>query len=290
MGFEPRERLRSSQSALIYKGIDEMQGGEATLKIFKDPFGTSKDFADGIDHVATSLKYIHHANIVRVLELGKKSDRLAVATEIVPLTLGDILQAKEALDLSKSLSLMLKVLEGLEAGYTEGLPHHLDLKPNNILVDQNLEVVKIADWYVAHGMAKLDAKTRKGWEDPRYLAPEQIHGIGGVSEATDLYQCGLLLIHLLTGFPLFQQTDEEAVRYQQVYANPQKNIDYYTQIPQVVREILLTALAKDPGKRFQNVTQMREALAYALAASSFKKAVPANSVVGQTIAEKWRVV
>ncbi|HYE78098.1 MAG TPA: protein kinase [bacterium] len=290
MAFEPRERLRSSQAALIYKGVDEMQGGEATLKIFKDPYGASKAFADALDQVASPLKYIHHPNIVRVLEVGKKSDRLAVATEVVPLSLGDVLQAKEALELAKALSLMLKVLEGLEAGYQEGLPHHLDLKPNNILLDTTLETVKVGDWYMAHGMAAVEPDLRKAWQDPRYLAPEQIHGIGGVSEATDLYQCGLLLYHLLTGFPLFQGADEEQVRYQQVYASPQKHIDYYTGIPQVVRDILATALAKDPGRRFQTVAQMREALAYALAASSFQKAIPADSLVGQTIGDKWRIV
>lgn len=290
MGFEPRERLRSSQAALIYKGIDEMQGGEATLKIFKDPYGSDKAFAQAVDHIATPLKYIHHEHIVRVLELGQRSDRLAVATEVMPLSLGDILHAKEPLELPKALGIMLKVLEGLEAGYAEGLPQHLDLKPNNILVDQTLEQVKVSDWYLAAAMAAIDAEHRRSWEDPRYLAPEQIHGIGGLSEATDLYQCGLMLYHMLTGFPLFQHTDEEQVRYQQVYTDPQKLIDYYTQIPQVVREILLTALAKDPGKRFQSVTEMREALAYALAASSFRKVLPADSLVGQTIAERWRLV
>lgn len=290
MGFEPRERMRSSQSALIYKGIDEMQGGEATLKIFKDPFGSDKAFCAAVDHIATPLKYIHHEHIVRVLELGMKSERLGVATELIPLSLGDILHAKEPLELQKALGIMLKVLSGLEGGYAEGLPQHLDLKPNNILVDQSLETVKIGDWYVAAGMAAVTEEQRKSWQDPRYLAPEQIHGIGGVSEATDLYQCGLLLYHVLTGFPLFQHTDEEQIRYQQVYTDPQKLIDYYTQIPQVVREILLTALAKDPGKRFTDVTQMREALAYALASSSFKKILPADSLVGQVVSDRWQLV
>lgn len=290
MGFEPRERMRSSQAALIYKGIDEMQGGEATLKIFKDPYGSDKAFAHAIDQIATPLKYIHNEHIVRVLEIGMKSDRLAVATEIMPLSLGDVLHAKEPLELQRALGVMLKVLDGLEAGYAEGLPQHLDLKPNNILVDQTLERVKVGDWYLASGMAAVSGDLRKNWEDPRYLGPEQIHGIGEVSEATDLYQCGLLLYHVLTGFPLFQHSDEEQIRYQQVYTDPQKLIDYYTQIPQVVREILLTALAKDPGKRFQSVTQMREALAYALAASSFKKVLPADSLVGQTIGDRWQLV
>ena len=85
----------------------------------------------------------------------------------------------KSLDLTNALSITLKIIEALEAGYKEGLEPHLAIKPNNMLVSDDLSDVKLADWHVGRAMEMVEEADRKNWEDARYLSPEQVHRIGG---------------------------------------------------------------------------------------------------------------
>ena len=75
-----------------------------------------------------------------------------------------------------------------------------------------------------------------------------------------MYSLGMVLYHMLTGFPVFHDADEQKVRYQQVYVDAGPHVEYYKQIPSVVKEILVTALKKDPSKRYPSLTEFKEAV------------------------------
>ncbi|HEX9745452.1 MAG TPA: protein kinase, partial [bacterium] len=146
------------------------------------------------------------------------------------------------------------------------------------------------DWYTGRAMEMVEDEERKMWEDARYLSPEQVHRIGELTIAADMYSLGIVLYHMLTGFPVFHDPDESKVRYQQVYVDATPHIDYYRQIPTVVKEILITALHKDPSMRFPSMVEFKEAVAYALAAVSFKRAKRTGSLAGQVIDNAYEIM
>jgi len=290
MPFEPVERLRGSEAALIYKGKDPKDSRIPCVKIFKEPYGVHPGFIDECENVANTLRTIKHPNLIPVWEVGRHSDRMKVSTELMPLSLKEYMVENENVDLTSALSITLKIIEALEAGYNEGLPPHLAIKPNNILVNDDLTQVKLSDWYVGRGMEMVEENDRKRWEHPGYLSPEQIHRIGEMTVSSDIYSMGMVLYHMLTGFALFHDTDLSKVRYQQVYIDAGPHIEYYKQIPSAVKEILITSLQKDPSKRFASLIEFKEAVAYALAAVSFKKARPEGSLVGETVDNRYEVL
>jgi len=288
--FEPTDRLRSSQSALIYKGSDSMSGRDGTVKIFKEPYGNLENFISTSDSIATRYRFIDHENLVKVFETGKKNDRLYIAYEWMPTSLKDYLQENETCDIASALTIALKICEGLAHAYAQKLGPHMDIKPSNVLVDESLTAVKLTDHWVAPAMEYMEDADRMEWEDPRYLAPEQIHRLGELDERVDIYQLGILLYQMLTGAPVFHGSDEEKLRYQQVYANPEKLINYYRQIPDVVKQILLRCLQKDPQSRYKDIDELREALSYALAGVSFKRVKPEGSWIGEVIDKRFEIV
>jgi len=290
MAFEPVDRICGSEAALVYKGKDPKDARIACVKIFKEPYGIHAGFMDECENVANRIRMIKHPNLVPVWEVGKHSDRMKIATELMPMSLKEYLVENETVDLTSALSIILKMIEALEAGFGEGLGAHLGIKPTNILVNDDLTSVKLSDWYVGSAMEMVEVQDRRKWEDARYLSPEQIHRIGELDQATDIYSLGMVLYHMLSGFPLFHDTDEKKVRYQQVYVDAGPHIEYYRQIPVSVKEILVTSLKKDPSKRYTSMTEFKEAVAYALAAVSFRKARPEGSLVGQVVENRYEML
>lgn len=290
MPFEPVDRIRGSEAALVYKGKDPKDPREALVKIFKEPYGIHEGFINECENVANHLRTIKHPNIIAVWEVGRHSDRMKVATELMPQSLKEYLVENETIDLTSALSVTLKIIEALETGYEEGLEPHLAIKPTNILVDAELTNVKLADWFVGRAMEMMEAPDRIRWEDSRYLSPEQVHRIGDLTQAVDIYSVGMVLYQMLTGYPLFHDDDDEKVRYKQVYANASPHIEYYKQIPSAVKEILITALQKNPAQRYSSMAEFKEAVAYALAAVSFKKARREGDLAGQVVDKRYEVL
>jgi serine/threonine-protein kinase len=95
----------------------------------------------------------------------------------------------------KAIEIARKACAGLAAAHAKGVIHR-DLKPHNIMLDRNGEVL-ICDFGLAAVATELNAaEIRQG--TPAYMAPEQIKGTE-VTHSSDLYSLGLVLYELFTG-------------------------------------------------------------------------------------------
>jgi serine/threonine-protein kinase len=97
----------------------------------------------------------------------------------------------------------------------------------------------------------------------QYLSPEQARG-ERVDARSDLYSTGCLLYELLTGRPPFTGDSPVAIAYQHVRENPIPPSRVDPEIPQWADSIVLKAMAKDPGDRYQSAGDMRNDIQRAL--------------------------
>lgn len=97
-----------------------------------------------------------------------------------------------------------QILQGLTQLHAEGIVVQ-DLKPANLLMDERDQVV-ISDFGLAavlsSTMASAQTSMHPGGGTPAYMAPEQYdpEGFGRVSEKTDLWALGCVVVELVTGF------------------------------------------------------------------------------------------
>ena len=160
---------------------------------------------------------------------------------------------------------------------------HRDLKPENVFLerdpdDAEADLVKVLDFGIAKTMER-DAEgesppssepmsappssvlTRVGSivGTPEYMAPEQAMGLT-VDARTDVYACGVLLFHLITGRqPFVGQTPIEVL----VQLNDQPPPAPSSLVPGIhpaLEQLILTALAKSPEQRPQSARALRTAL------------------------------
>jgi serine/threonine-protein kinase len=95
---------------------------------------------------------------------------------------------------------------------------------------------------------------------PKYMAPEQILG-RKVDERADVYAVGVILYEILTGVPPYTRGDHMSVMYQHVQGKARPAGEVNRELPPALADLVMRAMAVDKTKRFQNMVELREALA-----------------------------
>ncbi|WP_405456687.1 serine/threonine protein kinase [Streptomyces sp. NBC_00101] len=135
---------------------------------------------------------------------------------------------------------------------------HRDLKPYNLIIDENGVVVLIDFgiakplWpgvtdYTQHG----STVGSRGYEAPEQILERQI------TPKTDLYALGCVLYHLLTGHPPFSG---DGLKHQHVHAEPIPPTFHVGHIPAELDELVLKLLAKEPEDRPECARTVAEVL------------------------------
>lgn len=197
-----KDKLGQGGFGSVYKG--ELPNGLlVAVKMLEWSKGAGEDF---INEVAT-IGRIHHVNVVRLLGYCSEGTRRALVYEFMP---NDSLEKyiisrknDEPLKMEKLLQISIGIARGIEylhQGCNEQILH-FDIKPHNILLDDNLDP-KIADF----GLAKLCLKDQSAIVMTAargtmgYIAPEVFsRNFGTVSYKSDVFSFGMLLLELIGG-------------------------------------------------------------------------------------------
>ena len=172
--------------------------------------------------------------------------------------------------------IMSQVLDAVGYAHDQGVIHR-DLKPSNILVSSEGRV-KVVDFGIAKivGGSKL-TKTGSAMGTVTYMSPEQIRGTKHVDHRADIYSLGVTFYEMLAGRPPFEGDEESdfELRQAHVQQQPPDPRTFYPAIPEHVVQVLSTALAKDPGERYQRVVEMKNSLGLAAVGGMVTGPMPA---------------
>ncbi|KAH0654577.1 hypothetical protein KY289_032255 [Solanum tuberosum] len=163
---------------------------------------------------------IHHINLVKLIGYcAEKSHRLLIYEYMVNGSLDRWITQENGLIWNTRQRIISAIAKGL-AYLHEDCSHkiiHLDIKPQNILLDQNFNA-KISDF----GLSKLIEKDKskvvtRMRGTPGYIAPEWLSSI--ITEKVDVYAFGIVLLEILCGRKNlnWSQTDEEDVHLLTVF-------------------------------------------------------------------------
>ncbi len=214
---------------------------------------------------ALALARLNHPNITHLYAFIPRQDTYWMVMEYVEgKTLEEWVKYKGRLSPVLAVSILMQLLQGLGHAHRRGIIHR-DLKPANVMISADGEV-KIMDF----GIARIRDSQRltqygKSVGTLEYMAPEQIQGKEG-DELTDIYAAGNILYELLTGHTPFRaDTDYDLMKRKlEEKATWPADIE---QVPAPLRKVVMTALERQPQKRYADVSALQAALKESLNAS-----------------------
>ena len=211
------------------------------------------------------LASLDHPNIARLLDGGSTDQGLPFfAMEYIEGEPIDTYAGRAGLSVEDRLRLFLQVC-GAVAYAHQNLVIHRDIKPLNILVTSE-GTPKLLDFGIAKVLHPGDEETSTVTSmrllTPEYASPEQVEGRHATT-VSDVYALGVVLYELLTGrspYRLRSRTPQEvveAVRTTDPERPSQAGDDEKVRrrLRGDLDTILLTALRKEPGRRYQSVEQ-----------------------------------
>ncbi|TWT33055.1 Serine/threonine-protein kinase PrkC [Blastopirellula retiformator] len=207
--------------------------------------------------------------VVQLLDVGWDSDPPYYIMEYVESgSLEDLLKRNGPLPPDRAVEIFQDIVVGLLHAHAKGILH-CDLKPANILLDQDGKA-RLADF----GQSRLSHEQKPALGTLFYMAPEQAELNAVPDVSWDVYALGSILFTMLTGNPPFRsanaigQIDSAASltarldRYRQCIEQAEMPVAH-RDVPGVDRElidIIDQQLAVDRKRRFANVQAVLDAL------------------------------
>jgi serine/threonine protein kinase len=208
---------------------------------------------------------LRHPHIVHMLDFGLEDDFPFLVMEYAPHgSLRQRYPKGTRLQLGTIRRYVKQLADALQYAHHEGVIHR-DIKPDNMLLGKQRELL-LSDF----GIASIAHTTRSISEEDQagtitYMAPEQLQG--RPRPASDQYALGIVVYEWICGTRPFHGTFAE-IYSQHLSAPPPSMRKRVPTLPVVVEQVVMTALAKDPYRRFPSVSAFASAFEHACRQSS----------------------
>jgi serine/threonine protein kinase len=257
------EQLGRGGMAQVYRAYHPQLNRYVAVKVLRSDLVEEAEFLARFRREAQSVANLRHPNIVQVYDFDMQFDYYYMVMELLE---GDTLKVRlneyrargERMPLGEMLRVIIDILEGLAYAHSEGIVHR-DLKPANILLTKRGQAV-VTDFGIAQIVGGTNYTVSGALMGTlAYMAPEQ--GLQGTTSVqSDIYSLGIVFFEMLTGRPPFDADTPLAILMKHVNDPLPLPRSLDASVPEEMERIVLKALAKDPGDRYQSAGEMIKAL------------------------------
>ncbi len=247
--------LGSGAMGVVYEGYDKHLGRPVAVKLLSSHWKDNPAAKERLLREAQAAAQLQHENVVAIHSIHPIGDRPYIVQQFVA---GESLQKRVnrlgRLPLEEVQSLAVQLAKGLAAAHRCGLVHR-DLKPDNILIENETGIVRIADF----GLVKRQGSEQMTQEGviagtPAYMSPEQTRG-ETLDARSDLFSLGLVLYRAASGKQPFEG-DDPYVLMDQIRTGIPISLKLLTpELPATWVAAVEKLMAKERDDRFASASQ-----------------------------------
>lgn len=273
--YELLERIAAGGMAEVY--LAKSSGAEGIGRFFAikrilPQYSDNAEFIEMFKEEAKIAMNLNHSNVVQIFEFGIEKGQFFLVMEFVEgqnlrQIINQQVKASKPFTQDQVLFLCRETVAGLDHAHrcldkATGKPLniiHRDMSPQNIMISFEGEV-KIVDFGIAKAETRLE-QTRAGTIKGKfaYMSPEQADG-QNVDGRTDVFSLGIILWELLTRERLFTGQSEAATLKKIRDCNIPSPRKLNPSVSPELERIVMQALAKDRGQRYQSAAHMHKDL------------------------------
>jgi len=253
--YELRALVGHGGMGSVWEAWDRNLNTEVAVKISHRHANSDSNAVARFRREMGLVMQLRHPNIVRFYDTVHDGDRLGIVMDLVRgEKLSDLIESG-VVSIELTMSIFLKLAEALVYLEDKGV-YRLDLKPHNVILNENGEPILI-DFGIAKWDMEEDFNTMEGVliGTPHYMSPEQARG-ELLDIRSDLFSLGLVLVSMLHGgHPISGDSPMDIVRrlaFGQV-ALPELNVS------SGLKGVIDKMTAADVDDRYRSANEMLEA-------------------------------
>jgi eukaryotic-like serine/threonine-protein kinase len=252
----------------VYRARDRRLNRDVAVKVLPPDLHEDEAERERFTREARAVAAINHPGIVTIHSIEEASGLQFLTMELVEgRTLGDLIP-ETGWPVDRVLQIAIPLADAIGAAHRRGIAHR-DLKPSNIMVTAD-DRVKVLDF----GLAKLLKPAQPGATSRSnrtltadgqilgtiaYMSPEQAEGKPS-DRRSDIFSLGIVLYEIASGERPFRGDTPLAVLAAVAEEDPRPLYEIKPELPLDLWRIVRRCLMKDPERRYQSATDLREDL------------------------------
>lgn len=243
--------------ANVYLAHDTILDRNVAVKILRGDLAGDEKFVRRFQREAIAASSLTHQNIVEMYDVGEDDGKYFIVMEYIEgRTLKSLIKKRGALTVPEVIDIMLQLTSAISCAHDSYIIHR-DIKPQNVMILDDGRV-KITDFGIAATLNNHElTQTNSVMGSVHYLPPEQASGDGSTIKS-DIYSLGILMYELLVGKVPFKGDNAVEIAIKQMKEPIPSVIEFNSEIPQSLENVVLRACAKKPKNRYDSVQEMHD--------------------------------
>jgi len=255
----------------VFGANHEILGQKVAIKVLLAEIASNQEAVARFLNEARAAAKIQNSHCARVMDVGtlEQNQAYMVMEYLEGCDLGQLLERSGPLQIQSAVDFVLQALEALAHAHALHLVHR-DLKPANLFLarqQDGTDIVKVLDFGISKATDTMGGtnpsltSTKALLGSPLYMSPEQLRSSKNVDPRTDIWALGIILFELLTGRTPYDGDNVGELFAAILEKDAPSILTFRPEVPPGLDQAVLACLRRDPNQRFQNVSQLADALA-----------------------------